>query len=79
MIIALRSEIKFMNYSILLLALTLQLGTIAQSIEDTPLIHTSGITIVYADPYEALFNFSMIAEGVNLSDVRKQNSEAPRP
>jgi hypothetical protein len=75
MIIALWSEIQFMKYSILLLALSLQLGTMAQAIEDTPLIHTRGTAIVYAEPDEALFNFSVITEGENLGDARKQNSE----
>ena len=64
-----------MKYSILFFALIFSTLSFAQPVEDTPLIHTRGTATVYAEPDEAIFNFSIITQGENLADARKGNSE----
>ena len=56
--------------SILLLSSTIS----AQNIVDLSLITTRGSATVYVEPDEALLNFTILTDGEDLTDARKQNS-----
>ncbi|NNK80266.1 MAG: SIMPL domain-containing protein, partial [Flavobacteriales bacterium] len=63
-----------MKNTLVILLISMSTSISAQLIEDTPLITTNGTAIVYAEPDEVLFSYTIITEGDDLVDARNQNA-----